>query len=263
MEQINFINHTIFYDSHTIEEKEELKKIINNKIYEDILWQIKEDTILVLWWDWTMLKAIKKYYDENKQFLWINFWRKWFLLNPKEYIKKWFSYVTRTYPLLEIETNLNWNTKKEIAVNEIDIRAGEWKMISLSICLSEKQNINIEWDWLIISTPAWSTWYNSSLGWPVIPHTINAFVLTPKASWRPKRQGPIIINDSEIIKIKNTWRKNQVEIYCDWELFIKTDKEQSLNIRTKKSKKEIKLIISEQYLNIWDNKVLQEQWFQI
>ena len=84
-------------------------------------------------------------------------------------------------------------------MNEIDIRSGNGKMISLDVSLSHKHAMSIEGDGIIISTPAGSTGYNSSLGGPIIPHTLNAFVITPKAPWKPRRQTPILINDAETI----------------------------------------------------------------
>lgn len=105
---------------------------------------------------------------------------------------------------------------KAIAVNEIDIRSGNWKMISLDISLTKKQSINIEWDWILISTPAWSTGVTIVLLVDsIIPHTLNAFVMTPKAPWKPKYKLQLLMRDDEIIEIKNVWRQNMAEIYFD------------------------------------------------
>ncbi len=259
MNIIKYKNHKIFYNLFSSNKKEDLISFIKNQKYKEILDFMKEDIILVLGWDWTMLSAIKEFYKENKAFLWINFWHKWFLLNSLEFIKKDFNYVKRTYPLLSVKTE----NQKEIAMNEVDIRAWEGKMISLEISLSKKQKLDIEWDWIIISTPAWSTWYNSSLWWPIIPHTLDTFVITPKAPWKPKSQSSILISDNEIIDIKNTWRKSPVEIYVDWKIFIKNKYKEDISLKIKKSKYNVDLIIASDYINIWDNKVLYEQWFYV
>ena len=253
----------ICYDSYSLKNNKDLKEFLNSDKLKEIITNLKQQVIIVLGWDWTMLRAIKENYDKDIPFLWINFWHKWFLLNSKESIFPEFNYVERRYPLIEVSVWINWETKKEIAVNEVDIRAGSWRAIGLDINLSKRQNINISGDWIIISTPAWSTWYNRSLGWPIIPHTINAFSITPKAPLSPRWQWSILIEDLETIRIQNTWRLNPVNIYCDWREFLHVWEENHLDIFVKKSNIKIRLIISWDYLDTWDNKVLQEQGFQV
>lgn len=261
MKQKEFLWHIICYDDYHLDEKKELINFLDWDFLKDFLSQFDLKVIVVLWWDWTMLRAIKEHYNLNIPFLWINFWHKWFLLNSKDVIYKNMSYIQRKYPILEIDVKIWWVVKKSIAVNEIDIRAWNWKMISLDISLLWKQSINIEWDWIIVSTPAWSTWYNSSLWWPIIPHTLNAFVITPKAPWKPKWQSSVLINNTEVIHITNVWRRVFTEIYCDWKEFLNIQNWDQITFNIKKSDKFINLIISKDYQNIWDNKVLQEQWF--
>lgn len=240
-----------------------VEDFLDSKILEKIFQIFPQKIIMVLWWDGTMLRAIKEHYKKQLPFLWINFWNKWFLMNSKEILTQKIKFIERYYPLLEVEVKV-WNIlKKSIAFNEIDIRAWNGKMISLDIFLSKKQTINIEWDWIIVCTPAWSTWYNNSLSWPIIPHTLNAFAITPKAPWKPKLQAPILINDNEIIEVLNVWRRQFVEIYSDWKEVIKTRNWHDIKIKIKKSTNFIKLLIWENYINIWDNKVLQEQGFKI
>ena len=251
----------ICYDDYKIQENSPLKEFLESDFLRDIINGFEEKIIIVLGWDGTMLRAVKENYDKNMPFLWINFWHKWFLLNDKNHIKPNLSYIERKYPLLEIELQSEWIIKKAVAINEIDIRSGNWKMISLDISLSKSQSIIIDWDWIVVTTPAWSTWYNSSLGWPIIPHTLNAFAITPKAPWKPKLQAPVLINDSQLIEIKNVWRKNTVEIYFDWKEFLKTKENNDFDVTIKKSEIWIRLIIASDYIDIWDNKVLSEQWF--
>ena len=223
MKQIEFNKSIICYDDYNIDKNQNLNDFLNSDLLKELINNFKEKIIVVLGWDGTMLRAIKENFDKNMPFLWINFWHKWFLLNSKDSINPNTDFVERKYPLLEIELKTNWKTKKSVAINEIDIRSGNWKMISLDISLTKKQSINIEWDGILISTPAWSTGYNSSLGWPIIPHTLNAFVLTPKAPWKPKLQAPILMKDDEIIEIKNVWRQNMTEIYFDSVEFFKAN----------------------------------------
>ncbi len=263
MQVINYKEHIICYNWYNYDVNKNLKIFIESNKYKDVLDLIKSNTVLVLGWDWAMLTAIKRYHDKGFTFFWINFWRKWFLLNDRDYLNDKFEYIERVYPLLEVETVIENVKKTEIAMNEIDIRAWAWKMIWLDFSLSKKQKLCIEWDWVIISTPAWSTGYNSSLWWPILPHIIDAFIITPKAPWKPKFQSSIIIDDKELIEVNNNWRKNPIEIYSDWRLFLSTEKNTDILIKIKKSSKNIKLIIIKDYLNIWDNKVLQEQGFLV
>lgn len=241
------------------EEKKEILEFLSSEKLLEILEIFDYNIIIVLWWDWTMLRAIRKHYLKNIPFLWINFWNKWFLLNALKYFSKEFIY--RNYPLLEISVNINWIQKKEIAINEIDITS-RWKMIWLDICLKNNQKLNLLWDWVVICTPAWSTWYNSSLWWPIIPHTLNAFAITPKAVWQPKSQSAILINDNENIFIENTWRKHKMEIFFDGREFLEIPEWSDVKIKIKKSNYNANLIIFKDYTHIWDNKVLQEQWFE-
>lgn len=263
MKQIDINGSFVCYDDYHLEEKQELVAFLQSKYLRQIVNSFEEKVIVVLGGDGTMLRAIKEHYKKNLPFLGINFWHKWFLLNAKDIIQPNISYVERKYPLIEVEIESNGITKKAIAVNEIDIRGGNGKMISLDISLSKRQAINIEWDGIIVSTPAGSTGYNSSLGGPIIPHTLPAFVMTPKAPWKPKWQTPILINDSEIIDIKNVWRRLFTEIYCDGKEFLKTQDGLQTDITIKKSKDAVRMIIASDYMDIWDNKVLQEQGFQV
>lgn len=262
MKQVEQNWSIICYDNYKIEENKELKDFLESSYLKEIINSFEEKIIVVLGWDWTMLRAIKENYDKKMPFLWINFWHKWFLLNGRDYIKPNLSYIERKYPLLEIELQSEWMVKKAVAVNEIDIRSWNGKMVSLDISLSRNQIINIEWDWIVITTPSWSTWYNSSLGWPIIPHTLNAFAITPKAPWKPKLQAPVLINDNQLIEIKNVGRKNMCEIYFDWKEFLRTKENNDFDVTIKKSEIWIRLIIASEYLDIWDNKVLSEQGFQ-
>ena len=134
-------------------------------------------------------------------------------------------------------------------------------MIDLDISINKKQFLNLQWDWLLISTPAWSTWYNSSLYGPIMPHSSNSFVITYMAAWKPKRQAPSIVENKSKIKINNQNRLNPIWVYVDWNTNLIKTKEEQIEIRIKKSKYKVKLLISKNYKEIWDNKVLEEQGF--
>nr|MDD3720291.1 NAD(+)/NADH kinase [Candidatus Gracilibacteria bacterium] len=263
MENLELNGSLVCYDNFGLQNNPELKDFLNSQELKNIIDSFAYEIIVVLGGDGTMLRAIRENYERNLPFLGINFGHKGFLLNSKESIHSGFSPIERKYPLLEVEVGTNGEKRNDIAMNEIDIRAAGGRSIGLEISLSRRQKINISGDGIIISTPAGSTGYNRSLNGPIIPHTINAFSITPKAPWAPRGQGPILIQDNEVIGIKNTGRLNPVNIYCDGREFLKVDENNQLDITIKKSLKSVKLIISGDYLDTWDNKVLQEQGFEV
>ncbi|MGE4443733.1 MAG: NAD(+)/NADH kinase [Candidatus Altimarinota bacterium] len=263
MKHLEIDGSFVCYDDYHLEEKQDLVAFLECNYLKEIISSFEDKIIIVLGGDGTMLRAIKENYKKGLPFLGINFGHKGFLLNEKQIVQPNMSFVERKYPLIEVEVESNGITKKAIAVNEIDIRAGHGKMVSLDISLSKRQAINIEGDGIIVCTPAGSTGYNSSLGGPIIPHTLGAFVVTPKAPWKPKGQTPVVINDSEIIGIKNVGRRLGAEIYCDGKEFLQIQNGNYTEISIKKSNDYVRLIIATDYLDTWDNKVLQEQGFQV
>ena len=192
-------------------------KLFHEKLKNQFCFSIDKDIIVVLWWDWTMLEAIANYIWEDKIFLWLNFWNKWFLMNDLSILEKDLDLKKLEYPLLEC--SVWWQEK--VALNEIDISSCFWRMVDLNISLNQNYSIDLVWDWLIISTPIWSSWYNLSLWWPIIPHDLKSFIITPKAPWKPTKQSPIMLDDSEELYIKSNNDFSSVDIYIDGVLFKK------------------------------------------
>ena len=259
METIEYNGHIICYESFKYKENSSLRDFIINRDYEKVFENIEQKVILVLWWDWSVLTAIRNFSHLKKPFLPLNFWNKWFLLNEISFIDSE-EYIVKKYPILEISLKTIDKEFTFYAFNEIDIRAWNWRIITLEIQKNWSKTINISGDWIIFSTPAWSTGYNSSLWWPIIPHDLNAFVITPKAPWKPKWQTPILLSQNEIIKIRNIWRKNSLQIYSDSDPVYSWTWE-SIELIVKKSQNEIDFLIAKEYVNIWSQKVMLEQWF--
>lgn len=205
-----------------------------------------------------MLEAIALNYQRKQPFLGINLGNKGFLLNDLSVLTGEAHFEKRKYPLLECKCA--W--KKKVALNEFDIKAGEGKMLDLNISLGEWHDIHVLWDGLIISTPTGSTWYNSSLWWPILPYGLNTYVLTPKAPWKPKGLAPIILKDTVKLTLETMGRNSPLEIYADGREFIKTQ-EKNIEISIKKSTHQVTLLISKKHLSYWDNKVLEEQGFSL
>ena len=260
MEKIEKYWHIICFNSHKYKNFGEIKHFLESEIFKNICENIEEKTIIVLGWDGTMLKSVKQNYKLWFPFLWINYWNKWFLLNNKENIKINSKYNKINYPIIEVKSSVKWKTFGDIFINEININAGWWKIIDLDISISNNKKINIKWDWIIISTPIWSTWYNSSLKWPIIPHNLEVLVITPKAPWLPIWQSPIILDNNIEINIKNIWRNNLLEVFCDWRKLLSSDQSE-IEIRVRKSKFKAIFLVENDYMNIWNNKIYLEQGF--
>lgn len=255
MTTINYNNSYVYFQEYKYENNKILKEFIDNKKYEFIIDKIWLDFNLVLGWDGTMLSALKYLMPNNLPFLWLNFWTKWFLLN--DWIPNSnFDFKILSYPIFVIE--ICW--KKHHCFNEFDIRSSDWKILTLDISINNCTWISISWDWIIVSTPLWSTGYNSSLWWPIIPHNLNAYVITPKAAWKPKWQQPILLNDKEVLTINNSWRINEFEIFSDGKSIFKSNIKNSFTI--KKSLNNIWFIVFDDYIKNWDLKVFFEQWFK-
>jgi len=251
----------VCYDFYGGQIKEEVQDFLKSKKIKNILESINENVIIVLGWDWTMLRAIGEYYKERKVFLPINFGTVWFLLNDKEAIDKKTKFIKREYPLIDIKVKTDQDQKKAVAFNELIIKDIEWKMVDLDISVWNKHFLNLQWDWALISTPAWSTWSNFSNHWPILPHSSNSFVMTYLWAYKPKRHPSSIIENTKKIKIENKWRINPIIINADWNKILTIKKDQKVEVIIKKSKYIVEILISENYKGQWDNKVLEEQGF--
>jgi hypothetical protein len=81
------------------------------------------------------------------------------------------------------------------------------------------------------------------------------------AAWQPKHQAPAIIENTNKIKVKNKGRIYWVSILADWNKILNTEVNQEFELIIKKSKYKVQFLIEKNYLESWDNKVLEEQWF--
>ncbi len=259
MESKNIWNHTVFYDTYHFKNKPELREFLRDNNLERLLSHIKEKVFVVCGGDGTALSAIWENYESWIPILPINFWTIWFLLNDKDYIKENSQYVEREYPLFEV--TYNWK-KQWVFFNEINIYPRTWKVLEFDVS-NEEDNWRLpplKWDWLLIATPAWSTWHNKSYGWVILSHTSKKLIITPKwdmLEWKSKiREG------TGTILINNFWRKPEVGINLDWNMIAKTKDWDDISIEIQKSKQTVKILIEESYFPLWDEKVLEGQGFR-
>ncbi len=231
----------ICYDEYLYENKKILRNFIKNdckKIFEEI-WK---NIILVLGWDWTLLRTIKKYHKKNMVFLAINFWTRWVLMNNKEKFKNLLNYKIHKYPLLEVSYEIENKKYCWVCFNEVNITVWDGKVLDLEVFLEEEKYF-LRWDWVIISTPAGSTWYNKSLFWPILNHQENKFIMTPKADI--DLQKSVIFDNGKKVLVQNINRLNPIEIYIDWNKLGKNIRNKKVKIKIKKSNIGVRLMLLE------------------
>ena len=269
MKKIKISKSIVCYNSHKYNIWWELKKYIDSgkieKLVEKVEKSIKSSCIFVLWWDWTILKSIRQTFERELPILGINFWIKGFLLNNLDDIDECTKFISVQYPLIECAINTKKECFSRIAFNEVDIRADTWKVLDLEVILNkigEKNlKLSLKWDWLIYSTPAWTTGYNYSLGWPIIPHWLDSFVLTPKAPLFPRNFRSIVLEQDREVIVKNVWRLSDIKVICDGSDFFET-KDEEITISFKKSEDYITFLFPENSKSILKDKIFLEQWFE-
>lgn len=231
---------------------------------EQIFAQIKDDVYMVLGWDGTILRAINETQKDNIPYIPINFWSKWFLLNSQSAIEFLDGFSTRKFPLLDIEVVLEDGKKlKSKAFNEVQIKAWGWQMIDTDVIIGEHTSINLRGDGLLVVTPAGSTGYNRSARGPVLPHNSNTFIITPLLTFEPKAARPVVFpNKQKVVVRKNNSRKPELSVFADATTILK-DYTGEVEILVKKSKQKIKLLIANNYLAEFDNKIYAEQGFSV
>jgi NAD+ kinase len=252
---------TIYYEQFKYDTSEELRNYSESPDIQALKTRLSDDVVIVLGGDGTMLRAIQKYHGEGKKFLWLNFWTKWFLLNPK-IVDLTQNFQDQIYTILRIKiTTKEGDIIEGIATNEITVRSTELTMNTLKISTEcSGKSIQMSGDGLIISTPAGSTGYNVSLGGPIIPHNIPALVITPMAPWSPKSQRPIMMSDDSKLCITDDWRKPYLDVYVDNIPLIK--RKNDVTIQVQKHEHPLSIMVAESELQNWKNRVFQEQWFQ-
>lgn len=258
METLQIWDSIVCYDDYKLEGKLELQAYLKRENLDRVLASTQKEVILVLWWDGTMLRAIRENHDRRKAFLWINFWTKGFLLNDASWITEENHFIERSYPLLWVSQN-----KKRIGVgfNDIHLYSPEWKFIELDILLDDRWELNLSWDWAIIATPAGSTGHSKSYFWPVIPHVISSLIVTPKGNTTP--EAAKLISDTTAITIHSGWRRFPLAVNIDWVQVSISKHDEPVELEVRKLQESITLLIEWNHTQDWDEKVMQQQWFRL
>jgi len=242
---------------NNMSDKPELREFIKSDAIKQLVEIIPENIILALGRDGTMLDVIRAYHDDGRPFLWINFGSKGFLLIHRDWITKNAWFISMHYPLLEVKN------KWEVAwfsFNDICLYSPSKKVIELEISQQDVWSISLKWDGTLVSTPAWSTWHSESYGARPMPHDTDKLIITPL--WDEiHRMSKVIHNNDNEITIRNTWRKTNVKVNLDGTEVIETQADEDLFLEIRRIPKKVRLLISQRHKQDWDNRIMNEQWF--
>ncbi|MFT7611896.1 MAG: NAD+ kinase [Parvicellaceae bacterium] len=111
--------------------------------------------------------------------------------------------------LLEVTSNQDLFKDNNFALNELTIhKKDSSSMVTIHTYVNDNY-LNSYWaDGLIVATPTGSTAYSLSCGGPIMAPSSNNFVITPIAPHNLNVR-PIILNDSNTIKLKIGGRENE------------------------------------------------------
>ena len=217
----------------------------------------RSNIIIVIGGDGFMLQTLKKNRKSKKLFYGINSGNYGFLMNKfssKTIIKNLFKANTVAIsPLEMIVRNVNNQTKKYLAINEVSILRQSRQAASLSINYGSKQIIKrLVSDGVLVSTPAGSTAYNLSVHGPILSLNSIKLSISPISPFRPRRWKGKIVSDKSKIVIKNLNPKKRpisavadnIEVRNAKNVIVKTNQRIKFNLLYDKSKslqKKIKL----------------------
>jgi len=250
-----------FYDSRS-ERLVEIEEFLLSDIFKNIEKNLESETFISLWWDWLFVFVAKLAHKNSKSILWINFWNLWFLVQEKDiFEKEEISFVTKKYPLLKTIIKFDdKNIKYWCTFNEVYITR-TWDASSLELEISHlwKKVKNFRWDWLMISTPAGSTWWSRSYSWIILPHNANLNILTPIWTIFPVNFKSLVLADKWRIYIKHlSKRKNAVDVLLDNKRIL-ANEEQDFEIIIERDEKYVEVLVEKDNLAMFNAKVYVEQ----
>ena len=161
----------------------------------------RADFIITLGGDGTILSTVRTLGEKQMPIIGVNMGKLGFLAEFSfEELKEQFDQIIRTpgdkKPYVErimLECKITGPNRDEFqtkVVNEVAIVAGPpFRMIEVSVSISEENLALCAGDGLIVATPTGSTAYNLSAGGPILAGTLRSAVITPLAahslSFRP------------------------------------------------------------------------------
>lgn len=197
---------------------------------------------IVLGGDGTILKTARFYAKYQVPILGINLGRLGFLSQAKPtQIKEAIDYLLKGSFKIENRLMLSVLNGKMEALNDIVIKGEAFSRTS-RLYVEINNNLVCDYlaDGLIISTPTGSTAYTLSAGGPILTPSLNAIVIVPICPHTMNAR-PIVIPDSEVIKVTSSQNKPLLKISADGQETKTVDVKEEIVIT--KSKDYAKLIL--------------------
>lgn len=197
---------------------------------------------IVLGGDGTILKTARFYAKYQVPILGINLGRLGFLSQAKPtQIKEAIDCLLKGSFKIENRLMLSALNGKMEALNDIVIKGEAFSRTS-RLYVEINNNLVCDYlaDGLIISTPTGSTAYTLSAGGPILTPSLNAIVIVPICPHTMNAR-PIVIPDSEIIKVTSSQNKPLLKISADGQETKTVDVKEEIVIT--KSKDYAKLIL--------------------
>lgn len=254
---------TYFYDIRSAKVSE-ISEFVKSKNFENIVNSLTEETFISLGWDGLFVFIAKMAHQEQKKVLWINFWNLGFLVQEKEvFASQNLNFITKKYPILKVIINFDsWKKIEDFAFNEIYLtRSWESSSINLEISHLWKKIPNFLWDWLMISTPAGSTWWSKSYSGIILPHNANLNILTPIWTIFPLHFKSVVLCDKWRIYIKNiSKRQGSIDLLVDNKRILSEEKGK-FEIIIERDKYFAEVLIKKENLKKFEAKVYELQGF--
>jgi len=211
MKKLHFVSDKTF--KANAYKKNALKKYKNYSPYN-------ADIIVVIGGDGFMLQTLKKFQKYKKPFYGINRGSFGFLMNKfkKNNLQNIIKSKVVTILPLQMHAIAKNNIKKNvIAINEVSLLRQSKQTASLQIFNKKKIIIKkLVCDGILVSTPAGSTAYNSSVNGPILSLNSRKIVVTPISPFRPRKLKYKILPTSSIIKIINlNIKKRPISVVAD------------------------------------------------
>ncbi len=200
------------------------------------------DLIIALGGDGLMLHLLHGYQNLQIPIYGINFGTVGFLMNSisdnlLESIQS--SKLEILHPLKMVAIDVNGKKHEHLAINEVSLLRQSNQAANIKVKINGKDRIqSLAADGVLVSTPAGSTAYNSSVNGPIIPLKANILTLTPISPFRPKHWRGALLDDKANVKfeiLKHS--KRPVSATADYfevrdvkEVEIKVDKTQKFQI---------------------------------
>ena len=249
-DEINLSKVGIFYNKDNSKAKktaDEFSALLNTKgIEAKVLTTDKYSKnitcAIVLGGDGTILKTARFYAKYQVPILGINLGRLGFLSQAKPtQIKEAIDYLLKGSFKIENRLMLSALNGKMEALNDIVIKGEAFSRTS-RLYVEINNNLVCDYlaDGLIISTPTGSTAYTLSAGGPILTPSLNAIVIVPICPHTMNAR-PIVIPDSEVIKVTSSQNKPLLKISADGQETKTVDVKEEIVIT--KSKDYAKLIL--------------------